>query len=79
VQYVDNRNTQVNETLIRRALANSMRIRFRLGLFDDAATQPYRQLGKEAINDAAARDLNREASRQVHTSTGIIRIPAVHS
>ena len=57
---------KVDITLIRRALANTFRIRFRLGLFDngEGPSKGYLEIGAEAVNDAAARSLNKEASRQ---------------
>jgi beta-glucosidase-like glycosyl hydrolase len=57
---------KVDITLIRRALANTFRIRFRLGLFDNGGggSKGYLEIGAEAVNDAAAQSLNKEASRQ---------------
>jgi beta-glucosidase-like glycosyl hydrolase len=54
----------VNMTIIRRALFNAFRVRFRLGLFDPAADQPLLKLGAADINDADAQALNELASRQ---------------
>ena len=64
----------VNDSMIRRALTNTFRIRFRLGLFDrpqsgggggsNAANPPWSRLGIGDIDSPAARQLNLEASRQ---------------
>ena len=54
----------VNASIIQRALSNTFKIRFRLGLFDDPAEQPATKLGEADINDARAQALNAEASRE---------------
>ena len=44
---------------IDRALFNSFRVRFELGLFDDVATQPWWKLGERDIGTDASAALNR--------------------
>ena len=51
-------------SMVRRALAATMRIRFRLGQFDAVASQPYLALGADDINDGFARRLNHDVARQ---------------
>ena len=38
-------------------LQRSLKTRFKLGMFDDAAANPYRAIGTEVINDAAKKNL----------------------
>ncbi|EOD18267.1 hypothetical protein EMIHUDRAFT_447998 [Emiliania huxleyi CCMP1516] len=45
-----------------RALFNTFRVRFKLGLFDPKAGNPYWQLGEADIGTAASRALNRHAA-----------------
>lgn len=54
----------LNMTIVRRALFNTFRMRFRLGEFDPAEGQPYLKLGMEQVNSPAAQQLNKETSRQ---------------
>lgn len=50
---------------VRRALFNTMRIRFRLGLFDPPAAQKeWSKFGMEQVDSPASQQLNMEASRQ---------------
>merc|ERR1711871_224439 len=51
-------------TLIRRALTNTFRIRFRLGLFDPVEKQRWSHIGAADVNNAEAKALNRAAARQ---------------
>ena len=46
------------------AVAHLLRVRFRLGEFDDPATQPYAQIGLEVICSAANVALARDSARQ---------------
>ena len=57
----------VNLSDVRRALANTFRIRFRLGLFDPSmgpTASPYLRLGVDAVNDEEAQQVNRDLARQ---------------
>jgi beta-glucosidase-like glycosyl hydrolase len=54
----------LNETTIKRALFNTFRTRFRLGLFDPVSGQKWLQLGMKDVGTPVAQQLNKEASRQ---------------
>eukprot|EP00040_Diaphanoeca_grandis_P026289 m.147112 g.147112 ORF g.147112 m.147112 type:complete len:1059 (-) comp30518_c0_seq1:206-3382(-) len=54
----------LNESYIRRALFNTLRTRFRLGLFDPVEGQPWLKLGMADVDTEASRHLNEAASRQ---------------
>eukprot|EP01044_Picomonas_judraskeda_P001554 COSAG03_NODE_94_length_13170_cov_67.181470_10_plen_481_part_00 len=54
----------MNQSLVRRALFNTLRIRFRLGLFDPPEGQRWGKIGLKDVDTNAARQLNIEASRQ---------------
>jgi len=45
-------------------LKRSLKTRMRLGMFDDAAANPYRAIGTEVINDAAKKDLALHAAHK---------------
>eukprot|EP00039_Didymoeca_costata_P016468 m.297063 g.297063 ORF g.297063 m.297063 type:complete len:1003 (+) comp16396_c0_seq4:1603-4611(+) len=55
---------KVNMTLLRRALYNTFRIRFRLGLFDPPSQQKWGTFDERAIHNEEAQTLNKDASRQ---------------
>ena len=55
-----------NMSMIQRALFNTFKIRFRLGLFDPPQAQPWRHLGVTSISDASARAANAEALARSH-------------
>ena len=46
------------------SLKRLFRTRFRLGMFDDPAKNPYRQIGQEVINDKAKQQLALEVARK---------------
>lgn len=54
----------VDLATINTALNRSLHWKFRLGLFDDPATQEYARLGLESINTTAAQQLVQEAAAQ---------------
>lgn len=54
----------LNVSYVKRALFNTFRIRFRLGLFDPVGPQPWLKLGMADVDTAASQRLNVEAARQ---------------
>jgi hypothetical protein len=54
----------LNMTVIRRALFNTFRMRFRLGLFDPPEGQKWTKIGMDEVSNAHAQQLNRETARQ---------------
>ena len=54
----------LNMTIIRRALFNTFRMRFRLGLFDPPEGQKWTKIGMDEVSNAHAQQLNRETARQ---------------
>lgn len=54
----------VNEKQINGALANTIRVQMRLGMFDAAAAQPYAKLGPNNVCTPTHQDLALQAARQ---------------
>lgn len=54
----------VAEADLDESLKTLFRTRFELGLFDDAASNPYRSIGPESINDHAKQELALEAANK---------------
>ena len=52
----------VTEEDLENSLKHLYRTRFKLGMFDDPALNPYRSIGPEVINDAQKRDLALQAA-----------------
>ena len=62
---IDSVEAGLNISYVQRALFNTFRIRFRLGLFDPPESQnAWSQFGMNQVDTSEARQLNQEASRQ---------------
>eukprot|EP00750_Incisomonas_marina_P026430 INCI5908.1.p1 GENE.INCI5908.1~~INCI5908.1.p1 ORF type:complete len:418 (+),score=64.45 INCI5908.1:1356-2609(+) len=55
---------KTNLSMVQRALFNTFKIRFRLGLFDPPNDQPYANISADDINDEFAQQLNSDAAHQ---------------
>lgn len=61
---VDAIEAGLNVSMVKRALFNTFRMRFRLGLFDPPGQQRWAKLGAADVDAATSRQLNHEVARQ---------------
>ncbi len=61
------KNGDLDESFVDKALFNTLRLRFLLGLFDPISNQPYWSVSGSIINNEYARELNKFSARQSMT------------